>query len=205
MKIGIVANFDKDGNLALNRPYIELAKLYGEPSVVVDSSLVTMYDWIWFPGGVDINPTLFNTSNYSSYAVNTTMDLFQIDCLKLAIKNNKRVLGICRGHQLIYYHLLLHKESTWFMQHVDRHNQSELSIPRADVFHSVLDAHGARLFVNSMHHQAIAFPEKQIPSFVNFYAPHDGKYSIAEGFRFELGKSLVESYQWHPEELGHLD
>lgn len=52
-------------------------------------------------GGNDIDPSFYGEKNTHSSWIHMDRDNFEWDVLKFAEKHKKRVLGICRGHQLM--------------------------------------------------------------------------------------------------------
>lgn len=74
-------------------PIIELGQ-----STVKDSSLVI------FSGGEDINPEIYGEENRSSY-YNRKRDSIELKILEECLELNKKILGVCRGHQLINAYL----------------------------------------------------------------------------------------------------
>ncbi|KKL89176.1 hypothetical protein LCGC14_1917310 [marine sediment metagenome] len=59
---------------------------------------------IIFPGGADINPKIYGELNRHSYC-NLYRDKVELKVLKTALKLNKKILGVCRGHQLVNAYL----------------------------------------------------------------------------------------------------
>ena len=53
-----------------------------------------------FSGGEDINPKIYNQKNTYSY-FNERRDEIELNVLHSSLKMNKKILGVCRGHQLI--------------------------------------------------------------------------------------------------------
>jgi len=69
--------------------------------VVHDIPTALTKDILIFTGGEDIDPSLYGQKNrYCSY-VNIERDIFEKSVLTMAIAYGVKVLGICRGHQLI--------------------------------------------------------------------------------------------------------
>lgn len=66
----------------------------------VDSVDLTLFKTIIFSGGADISPKIYGEKNtYSS--VYLERDIFEVSLLKSAINKGLKIIGICRGHQLI--------------------------------------------------------------------------------------------------------
>lgn len=58
-------------------------------------------DIVILPGGADISPKLYNSKNVACSYINDKLDKIQWALLKEAHKNNKFIIGICRGAQMI--------------------------------------------------------------------------------------------------------
>ena len=112
-----------------------------------------------FPGGGDINPALYGSSNLGSQNIDTELDLLQLRALEQALKANLPILGICKGMQLINIGL-----GGTLIQHLD--TVSLHTCTKEDVYHSSITTedsflfplYGASFGVNSRHHQAVDKP-----------------------------------------------
>ena len=76
----------------------EISVLYDDIFKIYDAKLVI------FSGGVDINPAIYNQENTFSF-YDEKRDEAELKILKFALKMNKKILGVCRGHQLINAYL----------------------------------------------------------------------------------------------------
>jgi len=72
--------------------------LYDDIFKIYDAKLVI------FTGGADINPEIYNQKNTYSY-FDPKRDEAELKVLEFALKLNKKILGVCRGHQLINAYL----------------------------------------------------------------------------------------------------
>lgn len=206
MKVGMIPCFD-DKQYTFNVAYLSFVtkKLGAEPAVILRAKDVVDVDAILLMGGRDIDPTLFNYNNTFSTNINREMDLFQIACVDEAVNNGKDIYGICRGLQLLAYMFLIPKyKEVYYRQDIDGHDQTNLSVPRPNVFHMVVELKtGKSIFVNSMHHQAVLVPIPVVIPDVTYTttigAPKG--YCVVEGFQMIHEKSSITAWQWHPEEL----
>ena len=105
---------------------------------------------IIFTGGEDINPSIYNQKNlYSHY--NPNRDNIELTILKIALELNKKLLGICRGHQLINTYLggfLVQDIRTQLNQKHYGNHKLDVLIPDTIVTSSFKN-------VNSLHHQGV--------------------------------------------------
>jgi len=66
------------------------------------SSILKKIDGLLIPGGIDVNPKLYNEKVSSKCGnFNDVYNIFQLSILKTAFSINLPILGICRGIQLI--------------------------------------------------------------------------------------------------------
>lgn len=138
-------------------------------------------------GGEDIHPRYYNEENKYSWPGDGKRDDFEIQVLNDIVNSGKKVLGICRGHQLMNVafggtlYQDIHKEG---FSHSGKH-LLELSDFGIELF-------GEKFIdTNSLHHQAV----KDLADTFDFIAEHhDG---TIEGIYSEEYKCL--GVQWHPE------
>jgi putative glutamine amidotransferase len=174
-----IAYLDRDS--ALNpqkyKPEIRWKKL-------VDAKLVI------FTGGEDINPVIYGHEVTFSYYINPGRDYAELKILEYALRTDKKVLGICRGHQLINAFLggVLVQDLFWELgsEHGSNHKLkpenggSELT----DLFTRV----------NSLHHQGVTkegnglFPTSS----------YEGVYETCEA-------PNIITTQFHPEFMYNLE
>jgi len=130
--------------------------------VITESSIeyLNTFDLIVLSGGSDISPIIYNEDNRNCHIASEEKDRFEIDIIIKSIRLNKKLFGICRGHQLInavlgasLYQDLSEMPSNHYNDiDTGRHIlQNNPALPRSIV---------PRFFkeVNSLHHQAIKSP-----------------------------------------------
>ena len=71
---------------------------------ILNKQKVKDYDLIIFSGGSDISPSIYGEENTNS-TTHPQRDQIELIILEEAIKLNKKILGVCRGHQLINAYL----------------------------------------------------------------------------------------------------
>jgi putative glutamine amidotransferase len=121
------------------------------PSLSKDISKIYESKLVIFSGGEDINPEIYGQENRHS-SFNPDRDKKELEVLDLALRLNKKILGVCRGHQLINAYLggilaqdLWQELKTW---HGGGH---ELIFTTQDSIIKKMFKNG----VNSMHHQGV--------------------------------------------------
>jgi putative glutamine amidotransferase len=157
-------------------------------------AVAAQVDALVLTGGTDVDPALYGQEPHPTVRVDRARDDRELALLAAALERNLPVLAICRGLQLLNVHLggTLH-------QHLADHPVG------ADGVHEVRFAAGSRLReiygprcpVNSLHHQAVATPGKDVVCVG--YAP-DGVVEAVE-----LPGRAVVGVQWHPEQLVRAD
>jgi putative glutamine amidotransferase len=177
------------------------------PTSVDTETLRALYervDGLLLPGGSDINPAVYGADPHPTTAPpDTDRDRAEIQAARWAVADDKPLLGICRGHQLLNVAL-----GGTLIQDIPSQIATTLihdvppPAPRSMPAHEVQIMPQSRLaqlmglgaVVNSLHHQAVAQPATGAA--VTAFAP-DG---IIEALELP-DKTFVVSVQWHPEDL----
>jgi putative glutamine amidotransferase len=108
------------------------------------------FDLIIFPGGEDINPGVYGRDNRYSVGINEERDQAEIDIYRfLERKSNKKMLGICRGHQLINALIGANMCQDIYFESKTIHGGEH------ELFKLSKSAFNEFSVVNSMHHQAV--------------------------------------------------
>lgn len=169
--------------------------------------LVTQYDGFLFTGGQDVTPLLYNTRKLETCGeCSSERDLMETIIFEEALKQDKPLLGICRGIQLINVLLggTLYQDLPTQHESEIEHHMSE---PYDRYIHDVnLIDHTPikellkvdQLPVNSYHHQAIREVSERLTVMAK---ANDG---IVEGV-YMKGRKFVWAIQWHPEFLYKID
>ena len=189
MKIGIPV-YGGDVRTSINTAYIEYVKLSElEPILITEFNdvalMVQLCDGILLPGGIDIEPTWYGEENEASDACDPDKDDFERLVMHTAIKQHKPVFGICRGFQLMVREFLHEfKEQLLdlnFIQHISGHSlAASRNAKRSTPTHAIAivpqklyglpqEVHkgATKIFVNSMHHQALVAAENSLNVHIN--------------------------------------
>lgn len=169
------------------------------------NALLARLDGILFSGGGDIDPTYYNRPD-DAYSNNIDPDRDRVEfwLLKQALAENKPLMGICRGFQLVNVGLggSLYSDVQSQMPGALKHDFYP-DWSRDHLAHSVRLEPGTRLAqilgtleteVNSLHHQSVRELGAGITPLA--YAP-DG---AVEAFQVS-GNPFGIAVQWHPEWL----
>lgn len=166
-------------------------------------SLAEMCDGVIFPGGDDVYPHIFGETVHEGFgSACRGRDKGEFCFFKKVVELQKPFLGICRGIQLINVGLggtLYQDIPLEYGKKIHHRQQPPYSIPH----HSVTLTKGSkvavlsgaeRICVNSMHHQSVKIPGKDVK--VVGYAD-DGIVEAVEIENYPFGIGV----QWHPEHL----
>lgn len=161
-------------------------------------------DALVLSGGVDIHPEFYNQNTDYANApetFNKERDQFELAAFQSAFENNKAVLGICRGLQLVNCFLggSLEQDLGQDLNKIHKAEKSDkahgLTIETGTVLYQVVQAE--RGVVNSAHHQAVKKLGEGLK--VNCVAD-DG---TIEGLEWAdaSNKPFLLCIQWHPERM----
>ncbi len=165
------------------------------------SDAYSLCDGIMFTGGHDVSPEVYGATRSSECAATCTLrDSMEGYLLDRCLKDDKPLLGICRGIQFINAHLggtLYQDLPTEHDSTVDHH----MTPPYDRAAHSVEVADNTQLAdiigagvheVNSYHHQAV---KDLSPKVIQMAVASDGivEAIAVRDHRFAIG------VQWHPE------
>lgn len=110
---------------------------------VDDPKKVKDVDYLILFGGSDISPTIYGQKPHKAHAGEqlSDRDKLELEIVQAAIEQEKPMIGICRGAQLL---CCVDGGSLW--QHVRGHTHTQ---------HTIVDYNGQILNVNSDHHQVM--------------------------------------------------
>lgn len=163
-------------------------------------------DGILLTGGEDVDPANYNKPRHET--VTTTdpqRDKTEFTLTQWAVADDKPILGICRGCQVMNVALggTLHQDIPTFIDTQQRHDLNVPEEPRHQIMHSVLIEDDTLLAsimgekqvrVNSIHHQCIDAPSPNVRVVAH---ADDG---IIEGIEV-LNNQFALAVQWHPEDI----
>ena len=211
--IGISTSYDRNTKtMNLRTTYTESVMNNGGVPVLLPVTLdpertrelFDAVDGVLLCGGPDIHPNLYGEQiKYYCGHVNHERDVFELELARLAIENDKPLMGICRGCQVLnvacggtLYQDINLQGATDFKHADNSESHSPVAHPvdllQGKLLANVLGIEG--LEITSWHHQAVKKPGKGIE--ICAMSP-DG---IIEGV-YIPGKKCIFGLEWHPEML----
>ena len=154
------------------------------------------YDGLILCGGCDVKPFLYGQKVNGCRAIDDIRDAVEMQLIEQFIKQNKPILGICRGHQIlnVYFEGTLIQHIKTAEQHVRNVYGDSIHIIETVPNSIIANLYGDKFFVNSAHHQAIDKIGKGL-----IVTSRSEKDEIVESFEHE---SLpVYGVQFHPERM----
>ena len=164
------------------------------------AQLISLCDGVLLTGGHDVSPSLYGQEPFDGLETCPARDRMDATALRLALREDKPVLGICRGIQLMNAALggtLWQDLPTQHPSDVDHH----MAPPYDRVAHEVRILPGTPLHellgqdllgVNSYHHQAV---RDVAPGLVPMAVSTDGLVEAV----YAPGQRFCWGVQWHPE------
>lgn len=122
---------------------------------VVNINKINKYDLIIFSGGEDISPSIYHEDNKYCSTLNSDRDGIELKILDIVRKKRIKILGVCRGHQLICSYLYgspLIQDLRIMLGYNHEHNHSLEILSRNSLINKFVYKNPE---VNSLHHQGI--------------------------------------------------
>jgi putative glutamine amidotransferase len=190
----------QSGGLPLVIPYTT--------DLTVLQQTIGLIDGLLLSGGGDINPMLFGEEPHRRLgSINQERDDLEISLIRLMLDENKPILGICRGSQILniaaggnMYQDIYAQLDGEILQHSQQasreHTSHYVHIKPGTKLHELLGH--SKIKVNSFHHQAV---KDMAPGFHVSGIASDG---VIEAFESSQ-HNFVFGIQWHPENLYRVD
>lgn len=217
--IGISSNIiiDGSGDFAgyrrsyVNTDYIESVVTNGGTPLILPfcedetaiRQQVQTVDGLLLSGGQDVSPHLYGEE--PSQRIGDTFparDVYEFTLIEEALRQNKPILGICRGMQILntYFKGSLYQDLSEIPGTVYKHNQQRqprlvthhVDIKKDSLLYQIFAVE--ELMVNSFHHQAV----KKLGEGLKLSAA--AKDGVVEAFEKPDYPYLL-AVQWHPEML----
>jgi len=167
-------------------------------SVESASELVSRFDGVIIQGGGDIDPSLYGQTKISNkiYGISTEHDSLEIAIVRAAITQNKPVLAICRGMQILNVALggTLHQDLGEILEDGEAH---------WNTYHEILLTSGSRVAramkttspkrSHSFHHQAL---DRVANDLIVTGRAEDSTVEAVE----HKSAHWIVGVQWHPED-----
>lgn len=189
MRIGISVRSNVLNDKEVFSLYKRYIEYFFEHEIVLllpnqSKEILNLCDCYIITGGDDLNPKLYNQKNLSSNNIDDEMDELDFKIIDIAYKNDKKLLGICRGIQSINVYF-----GGSLLQNYENHMSVTHEIVRKNK--SIICDIGEKLKVNSFHHQIVGVLGSGL---VCTYESNDGVVEVIEHIN---GK--IFAVQYHPE------
>lgn len=203
--IGITMN-EREDLLYVKDLYVEkIVAAGGYPILLpsdLDTSIVHKIDGLLLTGGGDVAPSYFGQEPDPNLGrITPRRDQFELTLTEMMVEQNKPVLAICRGMQVVNVAMggtvVQHLKVTETPYHIQHDQQAPTSFRS----HSITVYKNSRLYqllhteklsVNSFHHQAVG--NVSSPFIVSARA----KDGVIEAIESTVHRFII-GVQWHPE------
>ena len=189
---------------SVNQDYVDALKNAGAVCLLVLpqskeelSVLLASVSGICIPGGMDVDPTIYDQSNQGSDPIEPEMDQLDLDVIEIAQEKGIPLFGICRGQQIINVAMggtLIQDlpsddiDHTLSSKNNIKNRGHNISINKKSCLYELF---GDVVEVNTYHHQAIDCLAEGLSVCA---VSTDGFIEAIEG------KNLF-AVQWHPERM----
>lgn len=208
--IGITTSLQDERMITLSHDNVDSVIQAGGVPIILPNLLDSEHiervakqiDGLLVTGGGDIDPTIFGEEPHPNLgSITPARDEFEIAIIKKMMEQDKPVLAICRGCQILniaaggdMYQDIYTQTAQQLLQHsqkAPRHHGSHfVDVKEGSLLHHVTQS--ARFKVNSFHHQAVRHVAQ---GFQECGTASDG---IIEAFESKE-HSFIIGVQWHPE------
>lgn len=191
----------KAGGIPIVLPYYN-----GEADI---KQIVEKIDGLLATGGYDIDPTLFGEEPHPKLGtIIPKRDTFEIALIKEMLANNKPILGVCRGSQVLniatggdmYQDIYTQYQDHELLQHQQKaplsHGSHYVNVTPGSLLAKITNTH--KLRINSRHHQA---NRNVVAPFQVSGTASDGIIEAIESKEHHFALGL----QWHPENMLEAD
>ena len=119
------------------------------------------FDGLILAGGGDMDPIEFREQNHGSYDIDVPRDKAELALVSRCVYENKPILGICRGHQVVNIalggNIYQDMSDAMLAVHVGNEDGTDKQHPVRVASYTMLgDLYGeGEILVNSTHHQAV--------------------------------------------------
>jgi putative glutamine amidotransferase len=217
---GTVKTASKETYVGLHQGYIAgITSVGGTPLMIppftptgmsaeqLANQYLDQFDVLLLTGGGDIDPIWYKQDPTTDrlYDIIQSRDALEIALVRTAISRGSRILGICRGMQIL--NVALGGTLIQDLPEANYSNHSRLDLATQHVHDLTIEANSllAKLMptttqVNTIHHQGVA---SLAPGLVAAATSPDGVIEAVEGTGNLAGQVLA--VQWHPERLLDLN
>lgn len=166
-----------------------------EPVASLDLTLAADCDGLLVPGGADVDPKHYGQPNTASVGIDADRDLDELALISQFLTQEKPILGICRGYQIL--NVALGGTLIQDLPDVSHRRDQDRDVDRIHPVHTehpfLQQLYGDCFVSNSAHHQAI---DRLGEGLSVTCRSEDG---VIEGVIHDNGR--VFGVQFHPERM----
>ncbi|HSD65447.1 MAG TPA: gamma-glutamyl-gamma-aminobutyrate hydrolase family protein [Vicinamibacteria bacterium] len=206
---------DEAGVHAMREDYVRSVERAGAVPVVLPPvspedvpALLDRLDGVLLSGGVDVDPSLYGQDPHPKLGrVHRRRDDFELALTREALRRDRPILAICRGHQVLNVATggTLVQDIPSLVGGAVRHDgpgprwrrAHQVSVTPSSRLREILGQESAS--VNSIHHQGVDRLGEGLV--VSARCPDDG---VVEGLEMP-DRAFVVAVQWHPESFWNQD
>jgi putative glutamine amidotransferase len=208
--IGVTASLQNENLITLSHDNVDSVTAAGGVPFILPNLLESaeveraaqQIDGLLVTGGGDIDPTLFGEEPHPNLgSISPARDQFEIAIIRKMMEQNKPVLAICRGCQILniaaggdMFQDIYAQHDKQLLQHSQRaprsHGSHFVEVKEGSLLHQITDS--TRFKVNSFHHQTVRHVAQ------GFQVSAVASDGIIEAFE-STEHSFILGVQWHPE------
>lgn len=208
--IGVTTSVQDEHTITLSQDNVDSVLHAGGVPLILPNLIDSQYiervakqiDGLLVTGGGDIDPIIFGEEPHPNLgSITPARDQFEIAIIKTMMVQDKPVLAICRGCQILniaaggnMYQDIYSQTDKQLLQHFQRaprdHGSHFVDVKEGSRLHQLTQS--SRFKVNSFHHQAIRHVAQ---GFQECGRASDGVIEALES----LEHSFIIGVQWHPE------
>lgn len=174
-----------------------------ESGIVKTKEIIAELDGLLLQGGSDVSPKSYGLPDVANeWPGDYERDQYEIELIHECVAQNKPILGVCRGIQILnvafggtlYYDINTQIENSLVHRNWDVYDSlvHEIELKENSILRNIYNKPSGSII--SIHHQAI--DKLAADAIVEAVSTED---QIIEAIRMKNGEKFIFAVQWHPE------